>query len=408
MSQMALPATRETGADTFFKLAIAAGVIVAGLEIGYLLYSPLPFDPVGYLVGRDFVNTWLGGQLALTGDPAPYFGLDAYNGLLAEKFGPNYPRHIWSYPPQLLLFTWPWALLPYMTAYVLYSMLGLILYVLVVADGERRADQLALLVLSPAVIVNIWCGQNGFWVAVLLIGGLIQLDRRPVLAGILFGILSIKPQLGLLLPVMLALTGRWRTIAAAAATAVVLVAAASAVFGVKIWSAYFFDAMPVQTQVVTEGFAHYMVHMPTAYMNAKVAGLSASVALGLQALISAPTIIAVVWTFWRRRDVDLSNALFVTATFVVTPYAFNYDMVAFGWVMLKLMDRTDNDTTDYGLMLAVWALPFLTVPIGMAGLPLSFLPLFALGGKLVWRIWKSEQAAPAQAAPIGGEAMSVF
>src|SRR5713101_8191410 len=54
------------GTDTFFKLAFAFGVIVAGLEIGYLLYSPLPFDPVGYLVGRDFANTWVGGELALT------------------------------------------------------------------------------------------------------------------------------------------------------------------------------------------------------------------------------------------------------------------------------------------------------------------------------------------------------
>ena len=51
----------------------------------------------------------------------------------------------------------------------------------------------------------------------------------------------------------------------------------------------------------------------------------------------------------------------VTATFLVTPYAFNYDMVAFGWVVIKLMDRPDNDAWDYGLMLAVWSLPFLTV-----------------------------------------------
>src|SRR6266446_4342900 len=99
------------------------------------------------------------------------------------------------------------------------------------------------------------------------------------------------------------------------------------------------------------------------------------------------------WCLWpacsRRRDPDLSNALFVTATFLVTPYAFNYDMVAFGWVMIKLMDRTDNDAWDFGLMLAVWTVPFLTVPMGIAGIGLSALPILALGGKLLWRIWKS-------------------
>jgi hypothetical protein len=57
------------GRPLFFKFAFAIGVMIAGLEIGYLLHSPLPYDPVGYLVGRDFANTWLGAELALSGHP---------------------------------------------------------------------------------------------------------------------------------------------------------------------------------------------------------------------------------------------------------------------------------------------------------------------------------------------------
>src|SRR5882757_5365606 len=296
-AQTELRSARAAGADTFFKLALAIGIVVAGLEIGYLWFSPLPYDPVGYYVGRDFVSTWLGGQLALTGDPAPFFGPDAYNALLAEKFGPSYPWHIWSYPPHFLLFTWVWGLMPYMLAYVLYSLLGLILYLAVVTDGRPRANHLVLLILAPAVTVNIWCGQTGFLITVLLLGGLIQLDRRPVLAGVLFGMLSIKPQLGLLLPLMLALTGRWRTIAAAAATIAVLVAMTSLVFGPKVWAAYVNDAMPTQTAIVMKDFEHYMVHMPTAFMSVKSARLPLSVAVWAQALVSAAAVLAVVWTF---------------------------------------------------------------------------------------------------------------
>lgn len=384
--QMELPAAREAGAEIFFKLALACGIVVAGLEIGYLIYSPLPYDPVGYYIGRDFVNTWLGGQVALTGDPGAYFELRAYNNLLAEKFGATYPLHIWSYPPHLLLFTWPFGLMPYMAAYLLYTALGLATYVAVVSEGDRRADHLLLLVVSPAVVVNTWCGQNGFWVAALLIGGLTQLDRRPHLAGVLFGLLSVKPQLGLLLPLMLLMTGRWRTIAAAAATIVVLVAAAAIAFGPQVWTAYVNDAMPTQSRVFLRDFEHFMVHMPTAFMNMRIAGFSLTTAAWTQALFSVAAVAAVIWTFWRRRDRELSNALLVTATFVVTPYYFNYDMVVFGWVILTLFKRSDNDAWDYALMLAVWAVPFLTVPIGMAGIPLSCLPAAALGGRLIWRI----------------------
>jgi alpha-1,2-mannosyltransferase len=390
--QAALPAVRDHRTDLFFKLAIATGLMVALLEVGYLLSSRLPYDPIGYLVGRDFVNTWVGAKLALSGDPAQFFEPHSYNTLLKEYFGPNYPLHIWSYPPHFLLFTWPFGFLPYMSAYILYSAPGLILYLWVVSDGQRRADHLVLLVLAPAVTVNIWSGQTGFLLTALLVGGLIQLDRRPVLAGVLFGMLTIKPQLGVLLPLMLLLTGRWRTIAAAAATTAALLAATTIAFGPQVWTAYVNDAMPMQTKVVADGFSHYMVHMPTAFMNAKTAGLSLTAAIGIQVVVSAITVAAVTWTFWRRRDGDLSNALLVTAVFTVTPYAFNYDMVVFGWVMIMLLERSDNEPLDYWLMLAVWAVPFLTVPMGMSVvLPISFLPILAFGIRLFLRLWTQEQ-----------------
>ena len=118
------PLTGET--HSFFKLAFAFGVLVLGLEIGYLLYSPFPYDPVGYLIGRDFANTWLGGSLALSGKPQTHFAVEAYNALLAEQFGANYPFHIWSYPPHLLLFTGRSLSCPTTIAYVVYCLVGIL------------------------------------------------------------------------------------------------------------------------------------------------------------------------------------------------------------------------------------------------------------------------------------------
>ena len=362
-------------ASTFYRLALAFGLAVAGIEIGWFIAAPLPYDGFGYMIGRDFVATWVGAKAALTGDPGQYFGVDAYMALLRGFFGENYPPHIWSYPPHLLLFTWPLAFLPYMTAYAAYCALGLILYVAVTTDGERRWDHVALLALAPAVTLNIWTGQNGFLTTALLIGGLIQLDRRPILAGVLFGILTIKPQLGLLLPLLLLLTGRWRVIAAAAVTIVVLAALTCLAFGTKVWADYLHLAMPTQSQAITEGSGFFVANMPTAFMNLRLIGMPASLTYAVQAVVSAATLAAVVWVFWRRRDPVLSLCFFVCAAFLFTPYAFNYDMVAFGWVMLRLMERSDNEPVDYALMLAVWVIPFATIPLGLAHLPGSFLPI---------------------------------
>ena len=79
---------------------------------------------------------------------------------------------------------------------------------------------LLLALAFPSVLINVGHGQNGFLTAALLGGALVVLDRRPLVAGILLGLLVYKPQYGLMLPIVLAVSGRWRCFAAAAATVV--------------------------------------------------------------------------------------------------------------------------------------------------------------------------------------------
>src|SRR5215208_1547361 len=247
------------GVDLYIKLALISGLFVAGLVIPYLWTSSLPFDASGHVIGRDFLNTWMGGRSVFIGNPSQWFPQEPYNAALQALFGPGYPWHCWSYPPHLLLFTWPFGLLPYLPAYVLWCALGFAVYMIAAGRGEHRVDHLVLLALAPAVIVNIVTGQNGFFTAALLIAGLHNLDRRPILSGIFFGILTIKPQLGFLLPLMLLLTGRWRVIFAAAATTVLLFTLTALVFGAQIWSAYFEISVPLQawnmTHAVGLGFS---------------------------------------------------------------------------------------------------------------------------------------------------------
>ena len=91
----------------------------------------------------------------------------------------------------------------------------------------------------PAVFVNLGHGHNGFLTAALMAFALINLDTRPILAGVLFGLLAYKPQFGLMIPLVLLATGRWRTLFAAGATVVLLVIAATLAFGFETWRAFF-------------------------------------------------------------------------------------------------------------------------------------------------------------------------
>jgi hypothetical protein len=87
-----------------------------------------------------------------------------------------------------------------------------------------------------------------------------------------------------LLPLMLALTGRWRTLLAAATTIALLVKLTCIAFGPGVWAAYVNDAMPVQSKVFLRNYENFMTHMPTAFMNARVAGAPLWLAASLQGL----------------------------------------------------------------------------------------------------------------------------
>src|ERR1700744_476261 len=141
--------------------------------------------------GDDFVNYWSGPFLALHGRAGELYDLGAFHAFERSITGPHLDFYHYSYPPVLLLLMLPLALVPYVPAlgvwlvatwYGFYRALRL----------TGRDGVLLLSLAAPALFVNAVGGQNGALTAVLLGGGLLLLDRRPIVAGILFGLLVYK------------------------------------------------------------------------------------------------------------------------------------------------------------------------------------------------------------------------
>jgi hypothetical protein len=395
--------------ELYGKLTVAAAVFFVSLEAAYFALAGLPsigkpwINGTRFLIGRDFINTWMGGRAALGGGPATLFDLSAYNAALREMLGATYPEHFWVYPPHVLLFMWPFGLMPYLPAYIAWCAIGIALY-LVACSGAVPRKHLLFLAVAPGIAVCIFFGQNGFYTAALLIGGLLNLNRRPVLAGILFGILTVKPQLGLVLPIVLLLERRWITMAAALATTAVLVAATSMLFGWNVWIEFWQKAVPEQQWLTAHGEGLLFAMMSSVFYGARLMHLPAVLAWTLQGIVAVLAIAAAVWTYWRRRDPALSLALLVTATFLVTPYILNYDMVVFGFVVALLRDRGDNTPADHWLLIAVWTLP-VTMMIAAAGfVPLAPIVLIAFASRLLWRMARTSGG---EARPLPGETAPV-
>ena len=384
------------GREFYTWLTVVDGALFASTEIAYFLFSNPPsfFMPSvdsfgGTAIGRDFLNTWMGGRSALAEGPAAWFDFRVYNDLLRSLVGIA-ETYFWSYPPHVLLLIWPFGLMPYLPAFVLWTLGGFALFLYAAASGGVERKHLIFVAVAPAVAVNVLIGQNGFFTAALLICGLINLDRRPVLAGVLFGILTVKPQLGLLLPLMLVVSGRWRTIVSASATAAALVAATSWLYGVDIWLAYLDTVVPQQQILQEHGGGLLLLQAASAFHAGRLVGLPLGLAWALQAIVSAVAIAAVIWTFRRRRDPVLSTALLIAATFLVTPYALNYDMVVLAWVVALLRQRAGNEPIDHYLIVAVWSLPLTMMLAGLVHIPLALPVLAAFAARLVWQLAQSD------------------
>jgi alpha-1,2-mannosyltransferase len=408
VAQAAAPG--QTPADELYaKWTVGAAVFFIVLEIAYLAFAGLPptlrpwVDATHFVLGRDFLNTWMGARSVFDGGPAAWFDVHAYNAALRQLLGTAYPEHYWSYPPHVLLFIWPFGLMPYLPAYIAWCGIGIALY-LFACSGAVRRERLLFLAAAPGVAVCIFFGQNGFYTAALLIGGLLALDRRPVLAGILFGILTVKPQLGLLLPVVLLLERRWLTIASALATAACLVAVTSVLFGPDVWLAFWREVVPQQQWLTAHGEGLLMVMVASVFYGARLMHLPESFAWAMQGVVAVLAVGAVVWAFWKRRDRALALSLLITATFLVTPYILNYDMVVLGFAVALLRERTDNTMADHWLLIAVWTLPVAMMLAGAAFIPLAPLVLIGFACRLIWRLAHAEahvaKPAPSEAAAV--------
>jgi hypothetical protein len=322
------------------RIRVYSWMIVAifgALLAGWIAQSlPDLVDPRGKPFGYDFMAFWSAARLALAGSPELAFDQVTISEVQHAAV-PFLPQIVfpWHYPPTFLLPIAPLGLLPYAVALALFVLgtaavwAALVPRVLV----DRRAWIVAAA--APAGLINLLDGQNAFLTASLAGFALFWLDRRPIVAGVLIGLLAIKPHLAVLFPLALLAEGRWRTIITAALTVAVLVLTSLLAFGWEPW-AVFLRHLPV-TQAMAEAGAVPWGTMPSAYVFALSLGAPVWAAWALQG-VGALFAAGCVWRAWRRpgASFEAKAATLVIASLLVSPYLFYYDLLwavlAIGWL----------------------------------------------------------------------------
>lgn len=325
-----LPAAHRLTGDA---LLLWSGVVFAALSLALLaLHIGGHLGAAGFAgpprpqLGDDFINYWSGARFAASGRAGLAYDHDAFFRFEQAIVGRGASFKIYGYPPVLMLLTRPLAALGFLPALALWAASGIALSAALLARlvGWRLA--LLASVGAPAAFLNLISGQNGCFTAALLAGGLMLLDRRPLAAGALLGLLCVKPQMALLLPIALIAGGRWKTLAAAAASAALAVELSAVLYGVDAWMG-FLDQMAYQRQLMELPHDDWFHRMPTVFAALRLAGGSVAAAYAAQLLSTALAVGAVIVAWRSRCTTEIKAAALAVAMFLATPYAWDYDMI---------------------------------------------------------------------------------
>lgn len=332
--------------------------------------------------GSDFLAFWGAGTLSVGGHPALAYDLGAEQA--AQVLSGTSQMVAFVNPPPFLFVTLPLGLLPYGIAWVAFALTGWALWF---AVARRLAPpDLAIGVLAfPGAYLAASHAQTGFLTGALLIGGVIALPRRPVLAGLLLGALVIKPHLALLVPVWLLAGRQWRALAAGAASALLLCLASAFAFGWQTWMAWP-QAFAVSKVLMAQGPGPFWLRMCTPYA-ALYQHAGPLAALAGQALLTmlAAALAALAWR--RSADPLATGAVMLAATALGSPYLFSYDLpfliLPICWLAAQARTHGWRPWEKPALVL-LWLAPLAT---RAAALPLGInLMSFAAAG-LLWLVW---------------------
>ena len=302
-----------------------------------LLFKTFWFARFGAWAQRelaDFDAFHIVAQRVWLGDLDKVYHFETLIKLQAEASGGTTSFMPWTYPPQFDLLLAPFALLPVGLAYLVFTAVTLALYLVTLRAIAGNNFALVLVILFPALAITIGCGQNGFLTGALIGAVCLNLERRPVLAGLALGAMIIKPHLAVAAGLYLLVTRRWAAVATAATVVVASSLVCTLIFGPQIWSAML-GSVRESTSYLEQGF-YPLFRMISSYAALYMAGVPAAGAFWGQALVAALALSAVLLAVYRAVSPALALGITAMVSVMISPYAYDYDLPMLG-IGLALM-----------------------------------------------------------------------
>jgi hypothetical protein len=370
-------------------------LLVSIMTLGFLMataHGTLDFK--GRPLGTDFSQVYAAGRMVLEGHAADVWNWPKHFAIQMQvHHAHQLDVYGWHYPPPFLLVATALATLPYFAALSVWQAATLGPLLVFARRVTGLGDGWLFLLAAPVTMICLMHGHNGFLTALLLGGGLWQLDKRPFLAGLLLGCLVYKPQFALLLPLLLLVARKWPAILGAAFSSLALIAVTYAVWGWPVWQA-FADSLPLTREVVIEQGRTGWQKIMSPFAAVRAWGVPVTPAYAVQTAFTLVSIAVTLWLAWKSRS-NLRNAAAAATVLIATPYVLDYDFV----VLLIAIFYLWKDGEEHGwrpwqksLLALAWIAPLFARQVAQATLiPLGLLTAAAMLAVAFGRAWRSEE-----------------
>jgi len=299
----------------------------------------------------------------------------------------------WAYPPLFFCVAMLLAAMAYAPAFLLWVGATLLLYALAIVRITRERGALLFACAAPAALACAMAGQNGFASAALIAIVLLELETRPLLAGLILGLLTYKPHLGLLFPAALICGGHGRAVLAAAVS-VAAILLLSWLLAPDSLAAFFAHLGGMSDNFLSKGSAGFFKQQ-SLYGLMRTLGLGDHLAFGAQAALSGAMLIFVARLWRGEYSAALKAAGLTVATLLATPYLYYYDFpilsVAIAFLWRDRAFQRDESLLIIGSQLAMASFMVLNAPMGFLA---SLLVLAVVGRRMLPGLKTAPQYRP--------------
>lgn len=332
---------------------------------------------------RDFIAFWATSKLTLAGHPDAAYKLENITSIIKTTVG--YEELLpWLYPPTHQILITPLALLPYKLAYGIFILISLIAYIYSCNKIAKNNKTIILGAISfPAIYLCGIYGQNSILTASIAILSIYYIKKRPLISGLLVGLLATKPQLALVFPIVLLAGFHWKAILSAIATQATLVIISLYFLGKSTWLA-FFKTIEQPKQWMESGQLSWE-DMISTFAFSKTLGADTAIAYAIHLSVAALFIFVAIAAWNKSDNINLRGSSLALAALATTPYAQEYELV---WLIIPLIFLTQNGI-QYGwhklqkeILIIAWLTPLLkwamNIPEGQQANPLVIISEIAM------------------------------